>query len=597
MNPYKSTSISQKLVLYFVLLGMLTIGILTGYTLFKTSEAMLDRTSEQLNSIKMTRKLQVENFFKDRISNMQGIATYKEIQFMLKLLDNENIKPTTLYQEFSAFLKPQLNTNDYFNHFFLISSKGKLFECPTHSIGIEAKLNDTTGYNLTAIYKEVIQDKNPKVEDFQFIPKLGKNMMLVSAPVVSEQNVAEGIVCCSVSPEAINQLMHDKSSDIAFGSSGEAYIVGKDYLMRTQSRLQQNTMLKTHVKSQSVDLGLSGNDGTVKTVDYRKMTVLSSYSPLEIKGLKWVILAEMDYSEVIVPIVRIRNQIILLFILISILFFVVTLLISRKITKPIIQLQKATQQVGSGEFELNLEVQSHDEIGELTLAFNRMAEQLKQQTDENYRESFNNLSSMIDGQEFERQRLSRELHDGLGQSLIAIKLKLESINHTDMSKIRYMISHVKELFDKTIDDIRRISNDLMPTVLNEFGLEKALRRLCSEISEYAKIRVLFNCEGDFTKMSKRDKMYTYRIVQEGLNNIHKYAEASEASINLKYFEKNIVLDVKDNGKGFTFDSHNLNNGNGIRNMSERAHLLEGNIEIITSPGQGTHIHIEFPYSI
>ncbi len=90
---------------------------------------------------------------------------------------------------------------------------------------------------------------------------------------------------------------------------------------------------------------------------------------------------------------------------------------------------------------------------------------------------------MIDGQELERQRLSRELHDGLGQSLIALKLKLESIQGKDVCAINKTLKEVKGSFDGTINEIRRISNDLMPAVLNEFGLITALKNICEEISE------------------------------------------------------------------------------------------------------------------
>ena len=291
-----------------------------------------------------------------------------------------------------------------------------------------------------------------------------------------------------------------------------------------------------------------------------------------------------------------KIALLLLWLLLSILILTLVLLFYRRIVKPIKQLKEAAIEVGKANFNIQLNANGFDEIGELNEAFNKMVLQLRQLSEEFNSEHYNELQSVIDGQEMERQRLSRELHDGLGQLLIAMKLKLESINHTDMSKIRYMISHIKDLFDKTIDEIRRISNDLMPTVLNEFGLEKAMRRLCEEISEYAKIKIEYTYKGEFESIGKRAKMYLYRITQEALNNIYKYAEASQANVNLLCNENNITLEIIDNGKGFTFESQQFKGGNGLRNMSERTNLLGGLIEIKTSTGKGTHIHIEIPLS-
>ncbi len=266
----------------------------------------------------------------------------------------------------------------------------------------------------------------------------------------------------------------------------------------------------------------------------------------------------------------------------SLLILLLGILISRQMNRQFKEFKNAIQEVGKGNLSVTLSEGKKGEMGVLAKEFNQMIQQLRQLSDEFNSERFDELRSVIDGQELERQRLSRELHDGLGQLLIAIKLKLESINHTDMSKIRYMISHVKELFDKTIDEIRKISNDLMPTVLNEFGLEKAMRRLCDEISEYAKIRVKYTFEGEFDALNKTTKMYIYRIAQEALSNTYKYAEANSLIVSLKQNDKMIYLEIEDNGKGFNFESENAKKGNGLRNMSERTLLLGGNIEFKTA---------------
>ena len=100
------------------------------------------------------------------------------------------------------------------------------------------------------------------------------------------------------------------------------------------------------------------------------------------------------------------------------------------------------------------------------------------------------LRSFLEGEEKERQRLSRELHDGIGQYLIAIKMKLESLLYLDQSEVKEHITRIKEDFDKTVEEIRRISNNLKPTVLEAFGIVYALRNLCVETSEQTGIKVV-----------------------------------------------------------------------------------------------------------
>lgn len=224
-----------------------------------------------------------------------------------------------------------------------------------------------------------------------------------------------------------------------------------------------------------------------------------------------------------------------------------------------------------------------------------MMSHLEQQSKELQLERKLRLQSVIDGQEMERQRLSRELHDGLGQLLIAIKLRLEGLIFTDRSKLIYTIEGIKKLFDSTIDEVKRISYDLMPAVLFEFGLVKAIRNLCDDIETRSRIKtnLIFECDSD--KLDKLQKTYLFRIIQEAMNNIVKHAEASRVDISLSLIDNTIHLFIADNGKGFNLEEriHSLNT-NGIYNMRERVNLLNGSFEINSIIKNGTTIKAVIP---
>jgi hypothetical protein len=210
------------------------------------------------------------------------------------------------------------------------------------------------------------------------------------------------------------------------------------------------------------------------------------------------------------------------------------------------------------------------------------------------RERIRELRSVIDGQEIERQRLSRELHDGIGQSLIAIKLKLESLSYLPERGIKEQLTSIKTQVDLIIDEIRQITTNLMPAVLDEFGLVIAVRNLCDDIRQHAGIRIDFEFKGEAETLNRTLKTYIYRIVQEAIHNIVKHSAASEAYLKLIRDDDYITLLIHDNGKGFLPAGPDVNNGHGLQNMQERVKLMHGKMEIQSGIGKGTRIEIKIP---
>lgn len=216
--------------------------------------------------------------------------------------------------------------------------------------------------------------------------------------------------------------------------------------------------------------------------------------------------------------------------------------------------------------------------------------------DELREERINRLRSVIDGQEQERQRLSRELHDGLGQTLVAIKLRLESIPLESLGDQARTIGLVKQMFNQTIEETRRISNNLMPAALTEFSLAVVLRNLCNEVEANSGITISLVVGVLPESLDMLTKTYAYRIVQEALTNMVKHSEASRTVVSVFSDIHKLYLHIEDNGKGFV-KSRITSSGNGLYNMRERANLLGGKFDLITSPGKGTMVKVEFPVII
>jgi signal transduction histidine kinase len=259
-------------------------------------------------------------------------------------------------------------------------------------------------------------------------------------------------------------------------------------------------------------------------------------------------------------------------------------------------LKEAALKVGKGQYDIDIPVRSNDEIGELTRAFNSMSVQIKEKTLELQAERTGRLRSVIDAEEKERQRLSREIHDGIGQTLIAHKLRLESLLYMNDPEIKDQILILKDQFDVTIDEIRRISNNLMPSVLEVFGITLALKNLCEETEESGQLEIFFQTTGELENTDTKTKTYIYRIAQEALNNILKHSGAREVTFTLARSKDSITFILRDDGKGFDAEDAAFEKGNGLHNMRERVALMQGTLNIRSSAGEGTTLIINIPVS-
>lgn len=207
---------------------------------------------------------------------------------------------------------------------------------------------------------------------------------------------------------------------------------------------------------------------------------------------------------------------------------------------------------------------------------------------------FYSLKSFIEGEEKERQRLSRELHDGIGQYLVSVKMQLESLLYMDEKVVKEQISRIRTDFDKIVDEIRRISNNLMPSVLEAFGIVFAIRNLCVETSEHTGLKISLDFKGDFESLNKTIKTYIFRIAQEALNNIVKHARANRVELVLIRQREEVLFQIRDDGKGFNLREIRSGSGHGMNNMRERVNLLKGSIEIDSHENKGTQITINIP---
>ncbi|MFZ0281094.1 MAG: PAS domain S-box protein, partial [Bacteroidales bacterium] len=230
---------------------------------------------------------------------------------------------------------------------------------------------------------------------------------------------------------------------------------------------------------------------------------------------------------------------------------------------------------------------------------------LRRRAEEALRESEQRLrfltSQLLCAQERERKRISMELHDELGQSLAVLKLQIRAIHRglgDDQQDLTAGCLELLHYLDGVIDDVRRLSRDLSPAILEDLGLQSALKYLINEFSKHYKVSQAFEVEDLDQLFPAERQIIIYRIFQECLTNIAKHAGATQVSIAVKENDGLISLMIEDNGVGFDPASiltrRAPGRGLGLAALDERARMLGGTLEVWSQPGAGTRVTCIIP---
>ncbi len=200
--------------------------------------------------------------------------------------------------------------------------------------------------------------------------------------------------------------------------------------------------------------------------------------------------------------------------------------------------------------------------------------------------------SVLDGENAERARIARDLHDGLGGMLSVVKLNLTNmkgnafIPESDVPAFHNAL----EMLDGSIRELRRVAHNLMPESLLRFGLKAALTDFCRNIEH-----VTLHFFGDERRLEEKIEIAVYRIILELVNNALKHSEAQQINIQIIVENDRINLVVQDNGKGFEQEITDWNKTTGLNSIKSRVESLGGKMELFSAPGKGTEIQVEFKF--
>jgi signal transduction histidine kinase len=208
------------------------------------------------------------------------------------------------------------------------------------------------------------------------------------------------------------------------------------------------------------------------------------------------------------------------------------------------------------------------------------------------------LKSLVEAQEEERRRLARELHDGAGQTLTSLLVRLKTVEKkAELPQVQKDLQVMQNLVSDTIEQIRTLAHQLRPAALEEFGLPLALESLVQDMSNREGLTATCKCSLKRKEIPDEIEAVLYRIAQEGLTNIVRHSHAEHLNLIVERKQQGVLMSIEDDGVGFDPTSLGVEDGKrhlGLISMRERAEILGGTLDVYTAPGKGTMIQVSIP---
>lgn len=314
---------------------------------------------------------------------------------------------------------------------------------------------------------------------------------------------------------------------------------------------------------------------------------------------------------------QVSREAILVFLAGSGLGLLAALALTRLLVEPLRRLVTAMRAVEQGDVRVTVPIWGVDEVGQAGLAFNRMVARLRLSrqallrqhaeletlNQENARllaelrtknERLQQLfQSAITAREAERKRLARELHDETGQALTSILLRLKALQgESDPEVIGDRVNGLRYLTRQTLENVRRLSQDLRPAALDDLGLVPAIRAYVQAVAEQSHLRIFLDAAETQERLTPEIEIVLYRAVQESLTNVVRHAGARQVDVCLAQAPEQVQLTVRDDGRGLA--SNGENGGLGLEGMRERVALAGGRFQARSLASGGTEISLSLP---
>jgi len=421
-------------------------------------------------------------------------------------------------------------------------------------------------------------------------PTSGELMILVASAQQDSPIAVGAFFTASLGRRALAGIVRSVSSDQI-----NVWLVDNQRQLLSQAGASRPEMDLT--QHPGVANALRGESGTTFLVVGGSEHVVA-YTPIPSVGLALVI--EEPWEAVDNPLLR-QTLAAPLILIPALLFALIALWFGiRQIIQPLQALERKAAELGWGRFDaIEQPVGGISEIRHLQAELIRMAQKVKsaQQNLRSY------VTAVTTGQEDERRRLARGLHDGAVQALIALDQRVQ-LTHLTVKQTAPdaadRLTEIRRMLAALIEDVRRVIRALRPLYLEDLGLLPALEMLTHDVEQTAGLRATFTSEGAAARLTPEREIAVYRCAQEALSNVARHAGAKTVRVSATFGAGEFVLRVQDDGKGFAAPERVSDlaaaGHYGLMGMQERAELIGGWLRIQSTPGSGTTVELRVPLS-
>ncbi|OYT17113.1 MAG: hypothetical protein B7C24_04340 [Bacteroidetes bacterium 4572_77] len=391
--------IGTKLIMMFLAVSVIPIIIVGMLSNNNAGKALEESAYNQLESVGTLKNDLIVSFLDRKFRDMEVLSnaqnTIDAFNLLQKYHDNggamndgsfdvSSNRYKKIYEEINPFFEEYAAAYNFYDIFFMCASHGHIMYTVSKEddLGANLSIGEYRATGLAKLWATVMKTEKAAMTDFDFYTPSGENAAFVGAPVFNSKGELIAVIALQFSTDRINEIMQEKTG---LGKSGETYLVGDDYLMRSDSRFEtETTLLKKKIETSSVLMALDGEEGAHSIVDYRDVEVLSYYKNLDLDkkfgaDFTWLIVAEIDEAEAFLAVSKLQSTLLMLGFIIAVIVALLALWFSKAFTKPILILKDAAEELANGNLTATIDVNSNDELGDLAKSFALMQKNLQKQ--------------------------------------------------------------------------------------------------------------------------------------------------------------------------------------------------------------------------
>ncbi|PLW97855.1 MAG: hypothetical protein C0593_07340, partial [Marinilabiliales bacterium] len=394
--------IGRKLTIILVIIAVFSIALTGVFSVISARSALKENEFDKLHAVGTLKTIDISNFLERKtrdlymLSESQNtIDAYKKLNkyhdeggaLSNGMIDIHSERYQNIYNDIDPYFRSYLEAYNFYDLFFICEAHGHVLYSVTaeSDLGTNLVSGPYKNSGLAEVWRKVVKTGQSAIVDFSFFEPSQENAAFIGTPVKNSEGEVVAILALQLSTEKINNIMNERTG---LGDSGETYLVGDDFMMRSDSRFsEETTILSFKIETESVIDAQNNREGTHIIDDYRGVEVLSYYTDLKLDekynaDFDWALVAEIDKKEAFFSITNMIWETIIIGIILIVACAFIAFVISRQFTKPIIALEEVTSLMASGDLTSVLTVKTNDEIGMLADSFRTMQGSLKNQMEE-----------------------------------------------------------------------------------------------------------------------------------------------------------------------------------------------------------------------